>query len=33
MMERGCFNHKKELKQLFAKAMGTQGAKNVALTA
>ena len=30
-MERGFFNHKKELKQLFAKAMGTQGAKTAAL--
>ena len=29
MMERGFFNHKKELKQLFAKAMGPQGAKKV----
>jgi len=28
-MERGHFNHKKELKQLFAKAMNAQGAKGV----
>jgi len=29
-MERNAFNHKKELKQLFAKAMNAQGAKAVA---
>lgn len=28
-MDRGAFNHKKELKQLFAKAMNAQGAKAV----
>jgi hypothetical protein len=31
-MEKASFNHKKELKQLFAKAMNAQGAKNVSLS-
>lgn len=30
-MEKGNFNHKKELKQLFTKAMSAQGAKGVTM--